>query len=269
MPIESITEKLRTNIPVAPDGGLAGAAAQTGAAQTAQVLGGASVTVSAAPSTDLEKLVARVKQESDQTRNAVAQRRIAVLLTILNSMNERISEQQRNNLVKIEQLRGDLDDIAKAIVEMQNAKSTAQAASAVMAEKIKALEKAVEGAVEDGKAHRETIEKLKAQKEEQDAKVRELENSIASASAKAAGIKADMAACEAAIGAATLGEVAAAVRAAAGEVRAPEESESQTDRDKAEKKAAETNPLDAIREALDKMDADIMRTIEESQTIKA
>ena len=60
-----------------------------GAAQGAKlgaVLGGENVTVTSGMMTDLEKLVAQLKNENEDTRMSVSQRRISILQTVLNSM---------------------------------------------------------------------------------------------------------------------------------------------------------------------------------------
>ena len=59
------------------------------------------------------------------------------------------------------------------------------------------------------------------------------------------------------------------MRSAANEADAPEPRETNAQREKAEKKAEANDPAAAIREALDKIDAQIMKTIEENLEIKA
>lgn len=240
-----------------------------GSQATAPILGGAAVTVTSGASTDLEKLVARLKSENEETRQSVAQRRIAILLTVLGAMADRVTETQKNNFVKIEALNGEIDDTEKLIAGLDKELAAAKLRSAEMQAKIDALEKAVERAVEDGKEHNKQVEKLKEQKAREDDKIRDIMNAIASAKAKIAGLEKQVAECVEAIGAATMSEVAAAVKAAAGNVPAPEETESQADVDKKERKAEASNPVNVIRDALDRLDADIRKTIEENQVVKA
>jgi chromosome segregation ATPase len=240
-----------------------------GSTATSPILGGDAVKVTSGAMTDLEKLVARLKTESEETRQSVAQRRIAILLTVLGAMADRVTETQKNNFVKIEALSGEIDDLEKLIDGLNKELSAAKLRSVEMQAKIEALDKAVERAVEEGKEHNKKVEELKEQKERDDAKIRDIVNAIASAKAKIAGLKNQIAECADAIGAATMSEVAAAVKAAAGNVPAPEETESQADAEKKERKAEANNPVNVIRDALDRLDADIRKTIEENQVVKA
>jgi chromosome segregation ATPase len=199
----------------------------------------------------------------------VAQRRIAILMTVLSAMSERVTEAQKSSFVKMESLNEDLAEAEKFLEGLETEKSKASARSAELQAKIDALESAIKNAIQQGKDHNKQVEELKRQKAEVDAKIRGLTNAIASAKAKIASIEGDIAACANAIGAATMNEVAAAVKAAAGSAPAPEESESQAEIEKQEKKAEANNPVNVIREALDRLDADILRTIEENQVVKA
>ena len=56
------------------------------------VLGGENVKVTSGTMSDLEKLVARLKAETDDTKMSLAQQRISILATVLDSMADRISE---------------------------------------------------------------------------------------------------------------------------------------------------------------------------------
>ena len=66
-------------------------------------------------------------------------------------------------------------------------------------------------------------------------------------------------------------EVTAAVKAAAGadDVEVSDVSESNAEREKAEKKAEANDPAALFRAALDKLEAEIRKTLEENQAIKA
>ena len=72
--------------------------------QVAPLLGGENVKVSSGAVTDLEKLVARLKNENQNTQMSVAQRRISILQTVLDSMAGQVSEAQRNGILAIENL---------------------------------------------------------------------------------------------------------------------------------------------------------------------
>ena len=233
------------------------------ASGTSPLMSDASLKVTSGATTDLEKLVAQLKNESDDARLSVANRRIAVLKTVLDSMALHISERQRVNLMNLERLNLALSSEEAELKGYEAEKAAAESRSAELDAKIKALEEAIKQAIEDGEAHRDQMEELKRQKEQEDAKVRRLTNSIESAANKIADMKGKIADYTAAIGAATLDEVAAAVKAAAGEVKPVEDDDS--DRDKDEKKAEALDVVSVIRDALDRISADLSRTIEEKR----
>ena len=238
-------------------------------AKTTPVLGGESLKVTSAIMSDLEKLVAQLKNESDETRMSVAQRRISILQTVLSSMADRISEAQRNAIIEIESLSGSLAEEEANIVADNKELAAAKAASAALDAQIKALENAVENEIQNGEDHRKQVEELKRQKAETDAKIGRLENAIASAEAKVAGLKDSIARLSETVGTTTLSEVEAYVRSAASEANPPELRETNADREKALEKAEANDPARAIREALDKIDEQIMKTIEDNLEIKA
>ena len=66
---------------------------------SSKILDGKSLTVTSGAMTDLEKLVAQLKNETDETRMSVTQQRISVLQTVLDTMSDRITE-IRNRLVR-------------------------------------------------------------------------------------------------------------------------------------------------------------------------
>ena len=229
------------------------------------LMSGASLEVTSGATTDLEKLVAQLKNENDDARLSVAHRRIAILKTVLDSMAFRISETQRMNLMSLERLSVELSTVEVELKGFEAEKAAAESRSAELDAKIKALEEAIKQAIEDGEAHRDQMEELKRQKEQEDAKIRRLTNSIESAANKIAEMKGKVAEYTAAIGAATLDEVAAAVKAAAGEVKPASDDDSNSDREKDAKKIEEQDVVSVIRDALDKISADLSRTIEEKR----
>ncbi len=243
-----------------------GAAGKTKAA--GPVLGGKAVNVTSGAASDLEKLVAQLKNESAEVRQSVAQRHIAILNTVLSSMAERVTDEQRAAFAEMQKLESDLAQAQADKAKAETGKAAAETRSLELDMQIKALEKAVEQAVEDGKDHREKIQELKKQKAEEDAKIARFTNAIVSAQSKIDSANAGIGECVAAIGAATLGEVASAIRAAAGEVHAPpEKTETTAEETKKELKMAAFDPAAAIRDALDKIDADILETIEEKREV--
>ncbi|MBO7686674.1 MAG: hypothetical protein J6V72_09830 [Kiritimatiellae bacterium] len=239
-------------------------------AKLTPVLGGENVKVTSGTMSDLEKLVARLKAETDDTKMSLAQQRISILATVLDSMADRISESERNSLLEIGKLNGQ-----KALVESELAgykaeKTEAEGRIAALDLEISALEKAIERAVQDGADHREQVAKLKALRAKEQAKLDKINDAISSANAKISGIDVKIAECSQAIAKTTLNEVASALRFAANEKTSSPPSvddgaESNAERVKQEKKAEETDIGNVIRESLDKIDAQIRKVLDESQ----
>ena len=238
--------------------------------QVAPLLGGENVKVSSGAMSDLEKLVARLKNESESAQMSVAQRRISILQTVLDSMALHITESQKQGILEIEGLNQEKSKLEQELKTLDTDKKASEQRIAALDVQIQALENAVDQAIKDGEAHREQVAKLKAQRAEEQAKLDRIENSIASAQAKISGIDVKITAQSEAIGAMALNAVAAELRTAATDESAnPERAESSAERDKAEKKAEATDLSRAIHEALDKIDAEIMKVFEENQEIRA
>jgi len=268
----------------------------------APLLGGENVTVTTAY-TDLEKLVARLKNENEDQRASLAQLRLAVVTDVLASL----SEEQAEALAKASGLE----------TELGNAK----AESLVVQAEIERLEKAVQQNIEDGKIHRKQVQELKELREKQAEKLAALEAAqppdaaaisaakqalsatdaaIRIASAKAAAADASLeknraslegaqalgkksservAGLEKALSEAygaldqnTVGKLAAALRAATKAETAsegPEAAESPAEARKRELKAEQADPANAIRDALDRIAGllEDIRTIEENKPV--
>lgn len=258
MAIESVTSKIQGQQIAEQGVGLTLADAQTQKMQ-APILGGKSLTVTDGAMTDLEKLVAMLKNESEATRQSVAERRLSILSTVLDSMADKISAAEKENLLKIEELNGEKSNLEKEVASLTKDKNVIQAL-------IDSLDKQIEQAVKDGADHREQVEKLKAQRAEQQAKLDGIEASIKSTATKIAGIDAKIATCTKAIAGSTLNEVAAALKAAAGEAKPEaEKNETQAEREKAEAKNAVFDIALHISAALDKIDGQIRALLDEAQ----
>ena len=233
-----------------------------GAAQSktlGPVLGGENVTVTSGAMSDLEKLVAMLKNENEATRQSVAERRTAILSTVLDSMAERISAAEKENILKLEQLNAEK---SAATAELGGLNRD----QAVMEALIKSLDERIEQAVKDGEDHREQVEKLKAQRAEAQAKLDGITESIKSVSAKIAGIDTKIAECSKAIASSTLTEVYAALRAATGDDKqAAEKTETQAARDRQEAKSVAFDIALHISAALDKLDGQIRAALDEAQ----
>ena len=234
------------------------------------VLGGENVKVTSGAMSDLEKLVATLKNETDDTKMSVTQRRISVLTTVLDSMKDRITQAERESLIKIEELNGEKSGVETELAGLLNDKTATKGRIDALDVKIAELERAVERAVQEGADHRESVEKLKEQREREQAKLDRIDTAIASANAKIAGIDVKIAECSNTIAQTTLNEVANALRAAARDTRSSSSTtetteERNADRVEKEKKAEATDIGNVIRESLDKIESQIRAVLDEAQ----
>ena len=244
-----------------------------GAVQSAKlgaVLGGENVRVTSGAMSDLEKLVAMLKNETDDTRMSVTQRRISVLTTVLDSMKDRITQAERESLIRIEELNGEKSGFETELAGLLNDKAAAEGRIAELDLMIDSLGKQIEQAVQDGEDHRKRVEKLKAQRTEEQEKLDQINTAIESANAKIAGIDVKIAECTKTIAQTTLNEVANALRTAARDTRSSSStedvsSESNADRVEKARKEVETDIGNIIRESLDKIDSQIRAVLDEAQ----
>ncbi len=301
MPIEG-------NIQFAASAAAARAAVQQEQPQTAPttgaapVLGGPGVSVSVSGS-QLDKLVEKVKGESDDARLAAAKRRIAIVLTVLSALNIQISDNQKSALAQLEGLGALLDELNEKLKSGDSSLLASEAALAALQAKTEELAAAVERAVKEGEAHRAQVEELKRTRSADDAELRAAETALAKSEAAATAAKASLdknradidaaktnveaakanianlksqiastekkiADCTSAVGDKALAAIAAGLRTeSASHTNVVGDRETESDREKAEAKQKANDPVRAIRAALDRMDADILRTIEENRMI--
>lgn len=273
------------------------AATQTSA--PASVIGGPGVRVTVTGS-QLDKLVAKVKGESEDVRLDAAKRRIAIILTTLAAINVHITDSQKNTLAQIELLQGQLDDLSDTLDSTTSEKIAADAKIAALEAQITALENAIKNAIKDGEAHRKLVAELKANRAEDDAELKaaesarsksdaaiaaaqanlnkaktnlatekakseSLQNDIATLESQIASIRSSISEGVSALGDKALESLASALRTTATDV-SHVEHETNADHEKEEAKEIANDPLRVIREALDRMDADILKTIEDNQT---
>ena len=299
MPTESI--QLAPSSRPAVQAGAQEAAAPQQQGSASAVLGGPGVRVSVTGS-QLDKLVAKVKGETADARLDTARRRIAIVLTTLAALNLQMTESQRNNLAKIEVLQSELDELGELLDDAGKEKAASDAKAAALEVQIAMLEKAVENAIKDGAEHRKQVEELKKTRAADDAELKAAETALARSEAAAAaaqanltkaraglddakgkseslkkdiadlksriaGVESKIAECVSAVGDKALAQVAASLRSTAADGTPAEGRESAADRAKEEAKEIANDPLRVIREALDRMDEDIRRTVEDSRTL--
>ena len=270
MAIELNTQKLATT--VAGDTRLNEGQDVAEGAKLGPILDGASLKVTSGAMSDLEKLVAQLRNETDDTKMSVTQRRIAVLQTVLDSMSDRITEQEKAGLIEIEKLNGDKAAEASKLAGLEADKVATEGRIAELDVKIAELEKAIQRAVQDGEDHREQVAKLKEERAREQKKLDQVNTAIESANSKIAGIDVKIAECTKAIAQTTLNEVANALRIAESDSLSKTPTtdvskETDADQRKAEAKAEATDIGNIISKALDKIDAQILREIAEAQEL--
>ena len=219
----------------------------------AALLGGASLTVTSAEMSDLEALVAKLKSESERTR-------FLMLMTSLTSIGQSLDAAQKSALEsglalaeKLGELEGDLkgytDDASKTRGEML-----------ILEAKIDQLQKLIDQAVKDGKEHNELVAEQKRVREELVAKEKtmdDIQGKIAKTKNEIAEVKGKISAIVNSIGENTLKTIASELT-----TLTPQEAESAAEARKEAEKLAANDPLNAIRDSLDKIERELTDTIE-------
>jgi predicted nucleic acid-binding Zn-ribbon protein len=220
----------------------------------AALLGGKSVTVTDGSMSDLEALVAKLKSESERTR-------FLMLMTSLASIGRSLDEAQKSTLEsglalaeKLSELEGDLkgytDDASKTRGEML-----------ILEAKIDQLKKMIEQAVKDGKDHNKMVEEQKLVREELVAKEKtmdDIQGKIAKTKNEIAEVKGKISAIVNSIGENTLKTIASELTT----LTPQEKAESAAEARKEAEKLAANDPLNAIRDSLDKIERELTDTIE-------
>ena len=129
----------------------------------APILGGDNVRVKSGAMTDLEKLVARIKSEDDQTRTNLTRMRLAAVMTALDTASVRLTQEQATAFADLTEQQATLGTLEAELAQLYAAYGIGAGddASAVMEAKIKSLEQAVERAIQEGKDHNEAVAKAK------------------------------------------------------------------------------------------------------------
>ena len=295
------------------------------ASTPAPILGSSSLSVTSGLATDLEKLVAQVKGESENTRSDVAKLRISAVMTLLDALNVQFNATQKaafEEIMKADAQLVSANNELSGLYAKYGIENGSQAMT-LMDLKIQELDEAVKRAQEDGEDHRKQAEAARRQRDADAAELQRLNSSsehneaaikaakqrleaserklaaanalvnqdattvAAAKSAYADAVKdknrilqlkgevASAASAEAkqiaVIGEKALSVAAAAIaaRASAEDVSSGEvhDSESRDLRKEAEKLASD--PMTIIREALDKLDAAVMQTIDGNSEVKA
>lgn len=235
---------------------------EQGAAQgkkLGSLLGGEGVKVTLGGVSDLEALVARLKNEQEKTK-------FSLLVSSLNSVSESLTAAQKaaveEGLKLNDQLRALDRQLSGLVLELQRL----EADVALLNEKIKALTKQIEEAVKDGEQHRKLMAQLKEQRKELEAKedtIAATKGKINEAKNEISAVEGKLAAVVKSIGNETLKTIANEIAA----ISETEEVESNAEQEKKAAKAVANDPFNAIRESLDRLGRELTDTIERSTEV--
>ena len=223
----------------------------------AALLGGKSVTVTDGSMSDLEALVARLKNESERAK-------FLMLMTSLTSIGQSLNEAQKAALEEGLALSEKLDALTESLANYEADNSKAKADSLILQAKIEQLSKQIEQAVEDGKEHNELVAEMKRVREELDAKnqtIADTQGKIDTTKNEISSVKGKISAIVSSIGENSLKTIASELATLTG----PEEAESPAEAKKEAEKAAANNPLNAIRESLDRIERELTDTIQQNR----
>jgi len=232
------------------------APAGQGKALTA-LLGGKSLTVTNGALSDLDALVAKLKNESERTK-------FLMLMTSLASIGRSLSDAEKSTLEEGLALSEKLDNLTGSLAGYEADMAKAEADAVILQAKIDSLQKQIDQAVQDGKDHNELVAEQKRVREELDAKkqiVADTQGKIADTKNEIASVKGRISAIVNSIGENTLKTIANDIATLTG----PEDAESPAEAKKEAEKAVANDPLNAIRDSLDKIEREIADTIQENR----
>ena len=104
-----------------------------------------------------------------------------------------------------------------------------------------------------------------SQKDASDAKIASIKQNIADAKSKIASVNSQIGACLSAIGEKALTNIASALQSAADNFQPADEAPSAAEVRKAEEKEEANNPINIIRDALDRLDQAMERTVNDNR----
>ena len=223
----------------------------------AALLGGKSVTVTDGSMSDLEALVAKLKSESERTR-------FLMLMTSLSSIGQSLNEAQKSALEQGLALADKLKELESTLGGLQDEVSKEKAAIALLQMQIESLQKQIDQAVQDGKEHNKLVEEQKRVRKVIDAKkdkIERTEGQIDQTKNEIASVKGRISAVVHSIGENTLKTIANELTA----LTPQEKAESAAEAKKEAEKIAANDPLNAIRDSLDKIERDLTDAIEENR----
>lgn len=225
----------------------------------APLFSGSSLSVSDGALSDLEALVARLKNENEKTK-------FSLLLTSLGTINESLTAAQKEAIEEGLKLSEKLDTLNKELDGLSGTEAEAKAAVLVIQMKIESLEKQIEQARKDGKEHNDLVRELKAARQELDAKndqISRTQGRISEVKNEISAVKGKIAAVVNSIGENTLKTIANEIAG----IAKPEKAESSAEKDKAARKEESLDPFNSIRESLDRIGRELADTIEKNTEV--
>lgn len=226
------------------------------AARFASLLGGSAVTVTDGRMTDLEALVARIRNESEKTK-------LSLLVSSLTAIRDSLTTAQQQELDAGLALVEKLDALDASLSSLEVSYAADKAAAAILQTQIDALERQIEQARQDGVEHNELVEEQKAARAELEAKEAAMADTqvrIGETKNEIASVHGEISALVKSIGVNTLKTIADEL----GTMVDAEKAERPAETEKRERKAAD-NPFAAIHDALDRIARDLTETIVENR----
>lgn len=222
----------------------------------ASILDGAAVKVVSGAASDLEALVAKLRNESERAR-------FSLLLTSLASIGQSMNDAQKRILEQGLALSEKLEALNESLGKYSDAESQGKAEMLLLQAKIDQLSKQIEQAVKDGKAHNELVAEQKEARKELDAKqkvVADTQGKIAEVKNEISSVKGQISAIVNSIGINEIKTIANEIA----NLSNPEKAERPAEAAKEAEKEEANDPLAAIRESLAKIERDITETIAEN-----
>lgn len=225
-------------------------------ARLASLLGGSAVTVTDGRITDLEALVARIRNESEKTK-------LSLLVSSLAAVRDSLTVAQQQELDAGLALVEKLDALDASLLSLEASYASDKAAAAALQVQIDSLERQIEQAQQDGVEHNELVEEQKALRVELEAKeaaMADAQTRIGETKNEIASVHGEISALVKSIGMNTLKTIADEL----GTMGDAEKAERPAEAEKKGRKAAD-NPFAAIRDALDRIARDLTETIVENR----
>ena len=223
----------------------------------AALFGGASVTVTAGGTGDLEALVAKLKNESERAK-------FTMLLTSLATIGQSLTDAQKRVLEQGLALSEKLDALEKSVKDLLGEASTIKADAALLEAKIDNLQKLIDQAIEDGKEHNELVAEQKRLRKELAEKEQTLEKTqgeIDKAKNDISSVKGQISAIVKSIGENTVKTIASDLST----LSDAEKAERPAEAAKEEEKKDAVDIFASIRKSLSEIERDITETIEENR----